>query len=149
MAVFPPTDWGDWTPEEYQVGAPATALHFERWFRNVVAAFQGHPDAPRLEDAALDSTVTSAGETWVAARMIARTHGGIGTLAFAERYGSAGMATTFGASVAGSELRTTNVSVNNTVTVLSGTWRCLGGTASRSAGGGREAVAATLWQRVA
>lgn len=53
MAVFPSTDWGDWTSDEYDVGAPATSNHFERWFRNVVAAFQGAVDAPELQFAAL------------------------------------------------------------------------------------------------
>lgn len=43
---FPPTDWGPWTTEEYDVGAPATSNHFERWFRNVVAACQGALGAP-------------------------------------------------------------------------------------------------------
>lgn len=54
---FPATDWGDFTPTEYQVGAPATSLHFERWFRNVVAAFQGAANAPRLEFPALGTLV--------------------------------------------------------------------------------------------
>lgn len=54
MAEYPATDWGYWTPEEYQVGAPATALHFERWFRNVVAAFQGATGAQRLHLGALE-----------------------------------------------------------------------------------------------
>lgn len=44
--AFSPTDWGDFTPAEYEVGAPATSLHFERWFRNVVAAMQGADGAP-------------------------------------------------------------------------------------------------------
>lgn len=44
---FPPTDWGDWTTGEYEVGAPATSLHFERWFRNPVALAQGADGAPK------------------------------------------------------------------------------------------------------
>jgi len=47
--AFAPTDWGDFEPEEYEVGAPATSLHFERWFRNVVAAAQGAVGAPRVQ----------------------------------------------------------------------------------------------------
>ncbi|MCB5411773.1 hypothetical protein [Pseudogemmobacter faecipullorum] len=50
---FPPTDWGGWTPEEYEVGAAATSGHFERWFRNVVALAQGAPNAPRITGEAL------------------------------------------------------------------------------------------------
>lgn len=48
MAVFPPTDWGDWVPGEYAVGAPATAYSFERWFRNPVAMAQGADGAPKI-----------------------------------------------------------------------------------------------------
>ena len=51
--AFPPTDWLDWTPAEYDVGAPATSLSFERWFRNVVAAAQGAVGAPRISIGAL------------------------------------------------------------------------------------------------
>lgn len=46
--AFPPTDWLDWTPAEYDVGAPATSLSFERWFRNPVAMAQGDPGSPIL-----------------------------------------------------------------------------------------------------
>ncbi|MGA0540737.1 hypothetical protein [Neotabrizicola sp. VNH66] len=50
---FPPTDWGDWTEDEYEVGAPATSGHFERWFRNVVAQAQGAGGAPRNQPRSL------------------------------------------------------------------------------------------------
>ncbi|MBJ2154089.1 hypothetical protein [Paracoccus sp. IB05] len=58
--AFPPTDWGNFTPEEYEVGAPATSNHFERWFRNLVAAYQGAPDAPGLVFRAL--AIVAAGD---------------------------------------------------------------------------------------
>lgn len=119
------------------------------WGPSPVAIANADPGVARILDAALSTTVTSAGQDWVAARMIARGHGGIGTLSFAERYGATGMVTAFGENVAGSDLRTTNVSVGGSFTTLSGTWRCLGSTASRSSASGREAVGATLWQRIA
>ena len=53
--IFPPTDWIDFVATEYDVGAPATSLSFERWFRNVVAAMQGSAGAPRLAPEALGS----------------------------------------------------------------------------------------------
>lgn len=53
--IFPPTDWLDFAATEYDVGAPATSLSFERWFRNVVAAMQGSAGAPRLAPEALGS----------------------------------------------------------------------------------------------
>lgn len=51
--AFPPTDWGDWVPAEYSVGAPATAFSFERWFRNPVAMAQGAVGAPRVRPQAI------------------------------------------------------------------------------------------------
>jgi len=54
---FSITDWNDWTPTEYEVGAPATSLHFERWFRNAVALAQGSAGAPRIVGAALDTHI--------------------------------------------------------------------------------------------
>ena len=44
--IFPPTDWLDFVATEYEVGAPATSLRFERWFRNPVAIAQGAAGAP-------------------------------------------------------------------------------------------------------
>jgi hypothetical protein len=42
------TDFLPYTSGEYAVDAPATALHFERWFRNWEAGFEGAPGATRL-----------------------------------------------------------------------------------------------------
>lgn len=42
------TDFLPYTSDEYSVDAPATALHFERWFRNWEAGFQGAFGAQRL-----------------------------------------------------------------------------------------------------
>lgn len=43
------TDFLPFTTDEYTVDAPATALHFERWFRNPIAMFEGAIGAPRME----------------------------------------------------------------------------------------------------
>ncbi len=109
----------------------------------------GAVGAPRIEDAALDSTVTSAGETWVAARMIARAAQGIGTYILAETVGALG-AQTPGSTVAGSSLRHSNATGagNGGLANMSGTWRCMGRTSSRT-GTGQDADAITLWQRIA
>ena len=55
--AFPPTDWLDWTTAEYDVGAPATSLSFERWFRNPVALAQGAVGAPKIEGQALGNYI--------------------------------------------------------------------------------------------
>ena len=103
----------------------------------------------KLEDAALDSTVTSAGETWVAERMIARAAQGIGTYILAETVGTVA-AQTPGSTVAGSSLRYSNATGtgNSGLANMSGTWRCMGRTSSRT-GTGQVADAITLWQRIA
>lgn len=120
--------------------APLRSSLFKRMVANPIAIAEGAGGAPRIEDAALDSTVTSDGETWVADRMIARTHGGVGTLAFATRTG----AVAFGSSVLGSSLTPCNAAGTPSGSPLTGTWRCLGAAAN----GGGEAGAA-IWQRIA
>jgi hypothetical protein len=47
------TDFVPYTPAEYAVDAPATALHFQRWFENWIAGFEGAAGAARLRIGAL------------------------------------------------------------------------------------------------
>lgn len=47
------TDYVPYTPDEYAPDAPGTALHFQRWFENWIAGFEGAPGAPRLDLGAL------------------------------------------------------------------------------------------------
>lgn len=65
--AFPPTDWGGWAPEEYEVGAAGTSNHFERWFRNPVAITQGSPGSPYEFSTwrPYDSTMNGDGKTGV------------------------------------------------------------------------------------
>lgn len=103
---------------------------------------EGAVGAPRIEDAALDSTVTSAGATWVSERMAAQGHGEIGTLCFAGASGTTGYP--IGGTIAGSNLTTASAGAANGTT-RAGTWRCLGHVLAGSTGLNRV----TLWQRVA
>lgn len=50
------TDYIAFTADEYAPDAPATALHFERWFRNWIAGFEGAAGAPRIAGAAMKAT---------------------------------------------------------------------------------------------
>jgi hypothetical protein len=129
--AFPPTDWGDFEPEEYDVGAPATSLHFERWFRN----------APRIQDAALDTTVTTDGVDWVSDRMVAASVGAVGVYGMF-RYASGTV--TAGDTSAGSNLQYSSAAAGALGGNPSGTWQCLG-----AAVGGVGADAVTLWRRIA
>ena len=112
------------------------------WGPSPVAIANADPGVARIVDAALSTTVTSAGQDWVAARMIARGHGGIGTLAFAAR--ASGGTNAFGTTIAGSSLTPANAVGTTAGSTLTGTWRSLGWAAS----GGGEA-GSTLWQRIA
>ena len=60
---LPLTDWLDWTVAEYEVGAPATSLSFERWFRNPVAMAQGAVGAPRVQGVALGGITLGVANT--------------------------------------------------------------------------------------
>lgn len=54
------TDYLPYTEEEYAVGAPATSLHFERWFRNPDAIAEGAPGAPKVQGQALKTLLVQA-----------------------------------------------------------------------------------------
>lgn len=66
------TDYVGYTPPEYAPDAPATALHFQRWFENWIAGFEGAPGAPKLQPAALG--------IWMADFAINTTYAGISGL---------------------------------------------------------------------
>ncbi|MCU0826144.1 MAG: hypothetical protein MUE52_01755 [Tabrizicola sp.] len=143
------TDYVPYTAAEYAPDAPATALHFQRWFENWIAGFEGAPGAPRLTYPAMGSWYSTAGD--------------IGTYVFAARTGDVA----FGATVAGSSLTPTsaarsisglggsNAATLNSGSALSGTWRCMGTfdqtvtSANDGSGGNNTILGATLWQRIA
>ena len=122
---FPATDWLDWTNLEYAVGAPATALHFERWFRNPVAIAQGAIGAPRIEDAALSTTITFTGVDWVSKRAAAAPAGYLGQQCFMSHQGETSGTYVPGDTTAGSNLKFTSGGVVST-SATSGTWMCCG-----------------------
>jgi len=108
----------------------------------------------KINNAAVTSAKLATGNAerdWVLARTAAAAAGAVGTYAFAQGNVSA----SFGATASGSSLRSTLIyydqldffSVNNASTlagggtVLSGTWRCMGGSTSSK-------PSATLWLRI-
>jgi hypothetical protein len=119
------------TPIESQTDpdAPLTSELGKRWDNNVIAAFEGASGAPRLEDAALDTTVTTAGTTWVRNRTAAVTHGQIGTYAMAAYRDTPQVPVNF--TTDGSNLEASNVDGNVSGVFLTGTWRNMGGFASQ------------------
>ena len=140
---LPLTDWLDWTVAEYEVGAPATSLSFERWFRNPVALAQGAPGAPRVEFAAMAASHSDAD--------------GLGSYVFATSTTNCA----YGALRAGSTLqptsaaRTVGVTGFNAVSAslptgsaLTGTWRCMGTYTHSVSANDKTLDGATLWKKV-
>jgi hypothetical protein len=62
-------------------GAPATEALMTAMKNNPVAITEGSSGAPKIEDAALSTTVTAAGQSWVAARTTTPAVGAIGSYA--------------------------------------------------------------------
>ena len=145
------TDYSAIIETETDPGAPSKSSLWKRWAKNWIAGFEGAIGAPRLFDAALDTTAPSAaGATWIGARQALATAGAIGTFAFASNQGTSNGSVSAGGTIAGSSLRYSAGSGVSTTT-LSGTWRCMGYCVTDTAvnialSDGRRS---TLWLRIA
>lgn len=155
--------------------APLTSELAKQWRDNPIAITEGAAGAPRIQDAALSTTVTDTGRAWVNNRLgyfafgsagpkiefaalnsWYTTAGGVGTYVFARSTGVVDVA--YGATVAGSTLapvsaayRISGAPTDGSLAsgaVLSGTWRCMGNydyTVFSSPG---TMYGATLWVRI-
>jgi len=139
------------------VGALPFATTIQALRDNPIAIANGDAGAPRVVDAALSTSVTGDGASWVGARTAALGAGGVGTYCFG--YTSADVA--FGGTVAGSDLilasaaRRVAISSSSAtaafvgVAGLSGTWRCMGNFDDEAVVSGLTIDGATLWLRIA
>lgn len=99
---------------------------------NPIAIAEGASGAPRIEDAALDTTVTTLGRDWVAARAATIEHGAVGSMAMLLPVGVGDSKTyTPGTTLAGSVLRygdarSTSDSSSTYGSAPSGTWKLMG-----------------------
>lgn len=120
---------------------------------NPIAITEGASGAPRVLDAALSTTVTAAGTSWVLARNAGASVGAVGTYAFLLD-NTLNATNAAGSTKAGSSLRYAGVGTDTDLIPLaivnsgtpSGTWRCMGYSAKAplaSNGNG-----ATLWLRI-
>ena len=151
-------DWTNLPNQAVGVGGLPSGTTVTALRDNPVAIAQGAAGAPRIEDAALDTTVTNAGRDWVAARIAGAQAGAIGTYAFLGRHVGFAASNDFGDTLAGSNLfpagiRAT-VSFSNSAppaapnhsgqfSARSGTWRCMG-----VVRGGSGDAGASLWLRI-
>lgn len=113
------------TDAETDPEAPLTSILAKKWRDNPIAITEGSSGAPKIQDAALDSTVTTAGTTWVNARIAGSSNGSIGTYALLSNQSTAANNITAGTNIAGSSLRYTSASGNNSGTPA-GTWKSMG-----------------------
>lgn len=126
---------------EVDPDAPLTSSLGYAWRDNPIAIAEGATGAPRISDAAMGSTVTAAGTTWVMNRIIPRSAGGIGTYVLAVVL--TGSAMPINSTASGATLRPSSVEDDaGGVPTLSGTWRLHGHIKGESGGG------TSLWQRI-
>jgi hypothetical protein len=114
---------------------------------NPVAITEGAAGAPRVQDAALNATVTTAGKEWVSNRIASQNHQDVGSMTIAWNTTESDVASN--QTIAGSSLRFTSSLINGTTfskadtfgvvsntigsfptvgtTALTGTWKNMGG----------------------
>jgi hypothetical protein len=141
---------------------------------NPVAITEGATGAPRVQDAALNATVTTAGKEWVSNRIAAQNHQDIGSMTIAWNTTYSNVASN--GTIAGGSLRFTSsqsdtisspANIFSTIassgatfpttstTTLSGTWKnmggfCRGGFATFTGEGGTNySWYPSLWLRIA
>jgi len=137
--------------------SPGTTTLFTKLRNNPIAISEGSSGAPPILDAALDTTVTAAGTTWVQNRIAGSSVDDIGTYIFAS-----GADTAQGSTIAGSGLTPTSgarrwdngdgvtpIDISfDTGSTLSGTWRCMGYSDASAVSSGCTLYGATLWLRI-
>lgn len=125
---------------EVDPDAPLTSSLGYAFRDNPIAIAEGATGAPRIQDGALDTSVTGAGTTWVMNRIIPRNAGGIGTYVLAITGG--GSTVSINSTVSGGSLQPADASGGSSGS-LTGTWR-LHGYISTAGTDGRV----SLWQRI-
>lgn len=112
-------------PTQTQPEAPLDSFLITALALNPTAITEGASGAPRIADAALGSTATTAGRDWIAARLVLSGSPSLGIPMFMSHQQAT--ANTFNPddTTAGSNLRFTSGGVVS-ATAGSGTWKCLG-----------------------
>lgn len=145
---------------EIDLDSPVTQQLLSALRDNTVAVTEGASGAPRVQDAALHTTVTTAGRNWVANRMevntvAARTAsvaaGAIGSDAMCIYLGGSA-SVTVGSTALGADLVYASADGRYSGSGPSGgTWRCLGFATAQQFSPGVPATPAsrtTLWRRI-
>lgn len=138
-------DWTVITDAQLDPDAPLTSDLAYAWRDNPIAIAEGAAGAPRIVDAALGTTPTSTGATWIRQRMALAAAGTIGTYAFLRT-------TVAGIYNVGSTLPNTSLAYTSanggTGGTPVGTWMCCGTAVGGETAPTSNPYAATLWLRV-
>ena len=135
-------DYRTITDAEVDPDAPLTSSLGYAFRDNPTAIAEGATGAPRIQDGALDTSVTGAGTTWVMNRIIPRNAGGIGTYVFAST--AAAGAYSINDTLAGASLTPSSADgAPSGSGTLNGTWRLHGLITGSSVPG-----SVSLWQRI-
>lgn len=140
--------WTTIPPTATDPDAPLTAFLAKAWTDNPAAIANGDAGAPRIQDAALGTTVTAAGRTWVAARYAGTSWNAVGSIVTAvitQAGPPVSGVVSPGEVVEGSALRASNAS-GSTGATLPGNWECMGFISARNSASGAERT--TTWRRV-
>ncbi len=138
-------DYREILDSEIDAESPFLASLIAAIARNPEAITEGATGAPRIVDAALDTTVTSEGESWVGNRMAGLGSQGIGAHALL-RNNSASLRE-YGQTLGGSSLTPASGGGGTSGSARSGTWMCLGVAESSAAQANSGRV--TVWKRIA
>lgn len=157
--------WTTVPDSSLEPGKPIRSIDALALRDNPVAIAEGQSGAPRIVDAALSTTVTSDGKSWVLNRNANASANEVGTYTVA--WNSTTSAVAIGGTIAGSSLRVINAAgaaTNNqfasiadtgsgfpstSTTTLSGTWRNVGGHCFGRTGSGPYNWHPSLWLRIA
>lgn len=137
-------DWTVITDAQLDPDAPLTSDLAYAWRDNPIAIAEGASGAPRIVDAALGTTPTTTGASWIRQRLALAAAGTIGTYAFL-RTTVAGSYTA-GMTESGSNLAYTRAD-GVSGSPPTGTWMCCGGAINGNTAGAQPS-AASLWLRV-
>ena len=156
------TDFVTRDDDNLGVGRILTSPTMYALYENLIATAQGAAGAPRIEDAALDATVTTAGTDWVLARNAGAATGVVG--AYMIGWNSTTTNVAPGGTLAGSNIRVADTDLapsvfetrsssdasfpTNNSTTLSGTWRAMANCRGRRLSGGTYFWNPTLWLRI-
>lgn len=152
-------DWTTIPNSSLEPGSPARSIDALALRDNPIAITEGAAGAPRVSDAGLSTTVTSAGQAWVSNRLTTNavlaqiaglTAGAVGSMCISATYNAIGTTT------AGSNLRRiTSITVaeynnfNYASHGFTGTWRSLGSASSAANPENYTIHLSTLYVRIA